>query len=332
MKLKKKKNILIIGGCGYLGSVLTEFLLKKNYNIVCYDAQWFGKYNKNKKIKFIKDSIENFNKYNFKNIHTAIHLANIANDVSVEIDPSYSWKVNVLYSKIIAEKLINDGVKKIIYSSSGSVYGVKKEKKVTEDLSLKPISTYNETKMIAERVFLSYKKKIKVLCIRPATICGFSKRLRLDLSVNQLTYHAFKKRIITVHGGQQIRPNIHIKDISRAIIFLMNKNKTKHEIYNIGFENLKILEIAKKIQKKINCKIKIEKTQDIRSYRLDSTRLLREGFKPIYSIDNAIDELILFFNEKRFTESFVNHNIPVVKKILKRNSNTYKIWKNKFYK
>lgn len=327
-----KKKILIIGGCGYLGTKLTDLLLSYNYDIVCYDAQWFGKNLKNKKIKFIKDDIKNFKNYSFTNIKTAIHLANIANDVSVEIDPSYSWKVNVLYSKIIAEKLINDGVKKLIYLSSGSVYGVKKEKKVTEDLSLNPISTYNETKMIAERVFLSYKEKIKVLCIRPATICGLSRRLRLDLSVNQLTYHAYKKKLITVHGGQQIRPNIHINDISRAILFFIKKKKTQHQIYNIGFENLKILDIAKKIQSKIKCKIKIEKTIDIRSYRLQSNRLLKEGFKPIFSVNDAINELIDFFTNNNFKENYLNHNIPVVKRVLRKNSNPYKIWKNKFYK
>jgi nucleoside-diphosphate-sugar epimerase len=135
-----------------------------------------------------------------------------------------------------------------------------------------------------------------------------------------------------VHGGQQIRPNIHINDISRAILFFLKKKKNRYNIYNIGFENLKILEIAKKIQKKIKCKIKIKKIRDIRSYRLDSTRLLKEGFRPIFKVDDAINELSNFFKRDNFKESYLNHNIPVVKNILKKKSDTYKVWKNKFYK
>ena len=143
-----------------------------------------------------------------------IHLANIANDLSAELNPELSWNVNVLGTIKLLE-LCKQKIKKFLYASSGSVYGIKTEKKVTEDLSLIPISLYNKTKMTAERVLLSYSKFMKTHIIRPATVCGYSNRLRLDVSVNMLTYQALKYKKITVLGGKLIRPNLHIKDMIR---------------------------------------------------------------------------------------------------------------------
>ena len=131
-----------------------------------------------------------------------------------------------IINKKICDFAIKNKVKKIIYASSGSVYGVKKEQKVHENLDLVPVSVYNKTKMIAERVMLSYRDKIKIICVRPATVCGFSKRMRLDVSVNMLTYQALEKKLITVFGGKQFRPSIHIKDLSNLFIFLTKKKNT----------------------------------------------------------------------------------------------------------
>ena len=313
-----KKTILIIGGCGFIGTLLSNRLVEDGYRVICYDSELYGNFLKNnKKIKFIKDDIANFNKYNLRNVDSIIHLANIANDVSVEIDPSYSWKINVLYSKLIIEHAIKYKVKKFIFASSGSVYGVKKERNVTENLSLTPISTYNETKMIAERVFLSYQNKIKVFSLRPATVCGYSPRLRLDVSVNALTYQAFKNKKILVYGGKQIRPNIHIKDVVRVFKHVIKK-KIKPGIYNIGFENLSILQIAKKITKKINSIIVIKPILDIRSYRLDSSKIIKTGFKPIFNVDDAINELLKVFKKEKFKSKEINFNILHLKKNLKK--------------
>jgi nucleoside-diphosphate-sugar epimerase len=171
--------------------------------------------------------------------------------------------------------------------------------------------------MIAERVFLSFKDKIDITCIRPATVCGLSERLRLDLTVNKLTYDAFYKKKIFVDGGSQIRPNIHIKDLISAIDYLVfRKKKFNHNIYNVGFENLMISEIANKIQNKIDAKIVVNKNRDIRSYRQDSSRLLKSGFKPKYSIDFAIDELINFFQTKsKFNFTNKNFNLLRMKEL-----------------
>jgi len=327
-----KKKILVLGGSGYIGSTLVENLLKKKFKIINYDIQWYGKnLLKNKNLKNIKDDLKNISKYKLKNIDTVVHLANIANDVSSEIDPEFSWKTNVLYLRLILENCKKFGVKKFIYLSSGSVYGVKKEKKVTEKLSLKPISTYNQTKMIAENVLNSYKKNFKIFIIRPATVCGPSKRIRLDISVNQLVYQAVKNKKITIHGGQQIRPNIHIRDLVNAIIFFLEKNVTTGT-YNLGFENLKIIDLALKIQKKIKCQIKIEKMFDIRSYRLDSSKIINSGFKKKFSVEHAIDELSKIFITKKFKHEDKNYNILKLKKILAKNKNPNKIWYNKFFK
>jgi len=311
-------NFLITGGCGYIGSRITEHLLQKKHHVLVYDSCWFGNsLKKNKKLKVVKGDVRNFSNLKIKNIDTIIHLANVANDPAVELNPTLSWETNVLASKIIAEHAIKHKVKKLIFFSSGSVYGLKKEKKVTEDLKLNPISVYNKTKMIAERVFLSYKDKIDIKCLRPATVCGVSNRLRLDVTVNKLTFDAYYRKKIFVDGGKQVRPNIHLEDIVRIIDhFVFSKKKFKHNIYNIGFENLSILQIAKRIKKKLNVKILLNKAKDIRSYRQDSSRLLRTGFKPKYNVEFAINQLLNYFKKNKFKKFGTNNfNLKKMKKL-----------------
>ena len=307
-------NFLITGGCGYIGTKLTQHLLLKKNKVTIIDNCWFGNYHKkNKSLKVIKEDIRNFRRLNIKNIDIIIHLANVANDPTVELNPTLSWEINVLCSKIIADYAIKNKVKKIIFLSSGSVYGVKKENKVTEDLKLNPISVYNKTKMVSERVLLSYKNDIDIKCIRPATVCGLSERLRLDLTVNKLTFDGFYKNKIVVNGGDQIRPNVNIRDLIRAIDhFIFTRKTFKHNIYNVGFENFSILKIAEKIKKKTGAKIIIKKIMDIRSYRQDSSRLIKTGFKPKFNIDYAIDELINYFNLKRKND-FGDRNYNLIK-------------------
>ena len=285
-------KILLTGGCGFIGSILTEKLLKNGYDVTVYDTQWFGNYlKKHRKLKFIKDDIRNIRKYNLKNYNTIIHLANIANDPGVELNQALSWEVNVLATQMLLEKAIKDKVKHFIFSSSGSVYGVKKEKKVTENLELIPISAYNKTKMVAEKIVESYGHLIKTHIIRPATVCGISPRMRLDVSVNMLSYQALENKKMTVFGGNQIRPNIHILDIVNVFYHFLKKPNLKSGAYNAGFENLKILDIAKKIKKITGAKIVVTKSNDQRSYRQDSNKLLNTGFKNKYSILDAIYEM-----------------------------------------
>ena len=285
-------RILVTGGCGYTGTILVNRLLDLKHKIIVIDTQWFGNHLKsNKNLKIIRKDIRNFNEKIMKNIDVIYHLANIANDPSVELNPSLSWEVNVLATKKLVEKAIKFKVKQFIYASSGSVYGIKKEKKVTEKLNCAPISIYNKTKMIAERVLQSYSKDINIHCIRPATVCGFSPRMRLDVSVNMFVYQALTKGEMTVFGGKQVRPNIHINDLVNVYIHFLNNKKIQSGFYNAGFENLKILDIAKMIQKYIPSKIIVKKNLDPRSYRQDSTKLLKTGFKQKYKVVDAINDI-----------------------------------------
>jgi nucleoside-diphosphate-sugar epimerase len=311
-----KKKILITGGCGYVGSLLIDALVKKNYKITVVDAFWFGNYiKKHKSLKFIKQDLRNINKINLKGFHTVIHLANIANDPSAEINPSISWEINVMASYELIEKAKCSGVKKFIYASSGSVYGVKKEKKVTEDLSLVPISTYNKTKLIFEKILMGYNdKNFKVYCIRPGTVCGISPRIRLDLSVNLLTFSALKSKIIKVFGGKQFRPHIHIKDMIRVYEFFLEKN-LETGIYNAAFECFTINKLAKLIKERVKAKILNFKSDDIRSYRLNSDKLLKLGFRPKFSVKQAIDEIVKLYSQGLLKENINNYNLQKMKKL-----------------
>jgi nucleoside-diphosphate-sugar epimerase len=194
------------------------------------------------------------------------------------------------------------------------VYGVRKEKRVTEKLSPVPISLYNKTKMIAERILLSFKNQIKVKIIRPATVCGLSPRMRFDLTVNLLTIQALQKKKITVLGGKQKRPNIHVEDLAGVFMHLLNDNSDTI-FYNAGFENLSILEIAKIIKKNIPCEIKIKKSNDIRSYNLDSSKLLKTGFKPKLGIKDAIKQITESFKKKKISLKQEWYSVNWLKKI-----------------
>ncbi len=301
-------KIIILGGSGYIGSLLSKILLSKNHKIKVIDTFWFGKkIQKHKNLKIVKKDIRNLNKNDLIGYDTIIHLANIANDPSVELNPKLSWDVNVLASIRLCELARLAKIKKIIYSSSGSVYGISNKKKVTEETELHPLSVYNKTKMTAEKIFLSYSNEFKIVIIRPATVCGNSERLRLDVSVNMLTYQAWKFKVITVMGGKQIRPNIHIRDLCNIFQFFLTKNISG--IFNAGFENLSILKIAKKIQTKTKCKIKIIKSNDPRSYKLNSDKILRIGYKQKNNVEKAINELLFYFEKTKYKASSINYNI-----------------------
>lgn len=314
-----KKKILVTGGSGYQGVKLIERLIKDNYNVINIDKNLFGNYFiKSKKVRNFKLDINQIKKINLKNVYACIHLASIANDPMVDLNQSFSWETSALGTMVLMEQLKKYKVKKIIYASSGSVYGIKKEKKVTENLSLKPISTYNKVKMVTERVILSYKKDFNIIILRPATVCGFSKRMRLDVVVNMLTFQALKNKKIIIFGGKQKRPNVHIDDLIDAYLFFLKKN-VKSNIFNIGFENLSILEIGKIISKHIKSKIIIKKnSNDPRSYNLDSTKLLKTGYKPKKTIEDAIKELKKNYELKIFKDKPNYHSIKWLKKRIQK--------------
>lgn len=300
------KKILIIGGAGYVGTKLSNKLSdNKKYKVIVYDTFWFGNFLKTN-IKKIKGNILNIDKKVFKNIHTVINLAYLSNDPLCEVDARATWETGPLSNFKILEYCKEMRVKHFIFASSGSIYGLKKEKKVTEDLGLDPITDYNKSKMICEKVTESYKNFFKTTILRPATVCGFSKRLRLDLVLNIFCHQAFYKKKIIILGGKQVRPLIHIDDMVRAYEFVI-KNKI-YGCFNVGFENLNIKKLAKSVQKIIPCKIIIKKSNDIRSYRMCSDKILNLKFKPLY---NHVDAIIDLKNEfkKGFKPKPINWNL-----------------------
>jgi len=309
-------KILLTGGCGYVGTLLTDRLLNEGHDVTVVDVQWFGNYLKpHNKLNIIKEDVRNIDNISMKDVDVVIHLANVANDPCSDLDPKLSWEVNALATMRLVDKAVRNGVKQFIYASSGSVYGVKEEQKVTEDLTLVPISDYNKTKMVAERILLSYQDKICVQIVRPATVCGYSPRMRLDLSVNLLTMQALAKRKITVFGGDQTRPNIHIKDMVEVYLhFLKNGNKITG-IYNAGFENISIMDIAKTVTQFVPVEIVRTESNDPRSYRVCSDKLLATGFAPKYKVLDAIKEIIDVFNSDKLTDDDKYYNIKTMKKL-----------------
>ncbi|TRZ76353.1 MAG: SDR family oxidoreductase [Deltaproteobacteria bacterium] len=307
-------NILVTGGCGYIGSVLTPKLLDQGHNVTVYDIMWFGNFlREHKNLKIIQGDIRNIDAIPMAGIDAIIHLANIANDPCGDLNAKLAWEVNVLATMGMVERAIANKVKQFILSSSGSVYGVKEEPQVTEELPLVPITDYNKTKMISERVLLSYKDQITVQCIRPATVCGYSPRMRLDLSVNMLAMQALVNGRITVFGGDQTRPNIHIQDITDVFIHFLNLREQAPGIYNAGFENISILDIAKRVIEYIPAEIIVSESNDPRSYRLSADKLLSTGFKKKHTVNNAIQEIIAAFKAGRLKDEDVCYNIRTMK-------------------
>ena len=317
------KNILVTGGGGYAGTNLVNELLSENYIVTALDTFWFGNYlKKHKNLKIIKKDIRDISEKDLKKIDCIMHLASIANDPAAELDAKLTWDVNVLATYKLINLAINQKVKKFIFASSGSVYGIKKEKRVTEDLSLEPVSEYNKSKMIGERVLLSYKDKIDLTILRPATVCGYSPAMRLDVAINALTFGALQNNLITVFGGKQIRPNLTMFDMIKAYKFSLKRKFKKDRplndiIFNLGFENLTILNMAKRIQKilKSNSKILIKSSNDPRSYRQNSDRIIKRGFKPQKKIEDAILEIKNQFKKKKIAKKDNFYRINTLKMI-----------------
>lgn len=285
-------KIFLTGACGYKGSVLVPKLLALGHHVVAFDIQWFGNFLvPAPNLTVVKGDVREIGPADLAGADAVIHLASVANDPCGDLDPKLTWEISALATMRLADAAVRQGVRQLIYASSSSVYGVKAEEQVTEDLSLEPISEYNKTKMIAERVLLSYKSDLAVQIVRPATVCGLSPRMRLDVSVNMLTVQALTNNRITVFGGDQVRPNIHIDDITDLYVYLLER---PHIVgtFNAGFENISIREIAERVVRIIPAEITVTPSNDPRSYRVNSDRLLATGFRPRKTVDDAISEIV----------------------------------------
>ena len=312
------RSVVVFGGGGYVGSALVPMLLAKDFKVKVFDTFWYGRsvfasVTNNPNLQLITGDIRDINAVSgvLKNATDVIHLACISNDPSFDLNPQLGKSINLDSFAPLVNIAKLGGVQRFIYASSSSVYGVKEEERVTEELSLEPLTDYSKFKAICEEIILE-KNSTDFMCtvLRPATICGVSTRQRFDLSVNILTNHAINLSKITVFGGQQFRPNLHIQDMARAYVHILAQEKnTKSLIFNIGGENLSLNQIALKVREQINLDISIEhrETDDLRSYRVDSSRISSElGFKTIYSVEQAIKDLQIAFIEKKYKNSLEN--------------------------
>ena len=302
-------NIFVTGACGYKGTVLVPKLLAAGHRVTAFDIMWFGNFlSPHPNLTVVQGDIREADKLDLKGFDAIIHLSSVANDPCSDLDPLLTWEISCLATMRLADQAVRQGVPHFIYASSGSVYGLKDEDQVTEDLELIPLSEYNKTKMVGERVLLSYSDRMVVQIIRPATVCGLSPRMRLDVAVNLLTMQALTKGEITVLGGEQTRPNIHMDDITDLYCFLLNRPDVTG-VYNAGFENISILDIAKMATRHANARITIKPSNDPRSYRVNSDKLLATGFKPKKTVEDAIVEICKAFHEGSLKDEARFHNL-----------------------
>jgi nucleoside-diphosphate-sugar epimerase len=326
-------NVLITGGAGYVGHVLTPRLLAAGYNVTVYDALYFGSRLPNDpKLRVISGDIRDTAKLAdaLKEQDAVLHLACISNDASFELDEKLSQTINYDCFEPLVAAAKASGVKRFVYCSSSSVYGVSDEPNVTEEHPLVPLTLYNKFKGMCEPTLWKYKADdFTCVVMRPATICGYSPRTRLDLSVNILTNHAVNKGTITVFGGNQMRPNLHIEDMVDAYQMMLEAphEKIHGEIFNIGFQNYSIAEIANMVKKVVeeempekgDIKIVTTPTNDMRSYHVNSDKVKRVlGFEPKRSIEDAVRDLTRAFGNHLMPNSFDEdwyYNVRTMKKL-----------------
>ena len=311
-----KNKIFIAGGGGYVGTELTKFLANKGYEITVFDLFIYGEevLPDHKNILKIKGDIRDTKLLNevIKGHSAVIHLACISNDPSFELDPELGKSINLDSFRPFIEISLKNNVNEFIYASSSSVYGIKEEKNVTEDMTLEPLTDYSLFKAECEKILFEYTSNDFVTTIvRPATVCGYSSRQRLDVIVNILTNHAYSNGKIKIFGGSQLRPNIHIKDMINCYYTLLNADKKikNKKIYNAGYQNQSVSDIANIVKESFDKQIDLEvvKTDDNRSYHISSKKIKEElGFEAIYNIKNAVQDLIYAFDNDLLPDSMTD--------------------------
>jgi nucleoside-diphosphate-sugar epimerase len=310
------KTVLVTGGAGYVGAVLVPKLLNHGYKVKVLDLYLYGEdvlnsVKDNPDLEQIKGDMRDraLLEQIMPGTDAVIHLACISNDPSFELDPELGKSINYDAFLDLLEVAKKEKVKRFIYASSSSVYGIKEEENVTEDLPVEPLTDYSKYKALCEEALHKEQSPgFTWVIVRPATVCGYSPRLRLDLSVNILTNLAVNTGRITVFGGDQKRPNIHIEDVTDLYVKLLElpEERIAGKTYNAGYENYKIAELAEMVRDvvgKDGVEIVTTPTDDNRSYHISSMKIERElGYVPEHTVEEAVEDLYRAFSEGKIPD------------------------------
>lgn len=314
-------RVFIPGGAGYVGSGLVPTLLEKGHSVTVYDLYLYGQqlfddWKQNPRLRQVKGDVRDLASMEqaLLGCDAVIHLACISNDPSVELNPRLGKLINLDCFEPFVKIALNQGIKRFIYASSSSVYGVKEEPNVTEEMSLTPLTDYSRFKAECEKILLKYASNDFVCTIlRPATVCGYALRQRLDVVVNILANLAYNTGIVKVTGGSQMRPNIHIEDMVRAYIHVLESPKelVQNEIFNVGDHNHTVMELGKMAQEIVGRKrpvdLVVEPTDDVRSYHISSEKISKKlGFTPTHSIEKAIIDLVEAFETGKLRDTLTD--------------------------
>lgn len=327
------ETVIVTGGAGYKGCVLVPKLLKAGYGVVVYDLMLFGSAGlpTHPNLKVVRGDIRRTDDFvkAVTGMDHVIHMACISNDPSFDLDPSLSRTINYECFEPMVQASKDAEVKRFIYVSTSSVYGVSDAPEVTEEHPFVPLTDYNKYKGLCEPLLLRYQSpEFTTTIIRPATVCGYSPRMRFDLTVNILTNHAINKGVITIFGGTQKRPNVHIEDVTDLYVELLSipKEKIAGEAFNAGYENHTVAQLAEFVRKVVEdefpekAPIRLETTtsNDNRSYHVSSRKIAnRLGWKPNRTIEDAVRDLCHAFKKGKFPESMADDNYVNVRAVKK---------------